>query len=274
MIDPSTGITKGQLAAYYETVAEQILPYIADRPLSGLRCPDGLGGKCFYQKHRMQGLPPAVHSVTVDDEEYVAISNLEGLMALVQMGVMEFHPWGSRRDDLGRPDRMIYDIDPDIGLGWPRVVQTALRVKELLLEVGLRSFVKTTGGKGCHLVVPIERRYEWEDIKDYSRALMEELTRRHPGEYTTNPLKSKRKGRLFLDYLRNGEGSTSVAAYGVRARPGCPVSLPLDWQDLTAELKPEQITIQDFHGLQERGDEAWREFYQLHQRLRHEVPGR
>jgi bifunctional non-homologous end joining protein LigD len=274
VIDPSTGITKGQLAAYYESVADKMLPYIADRPLSGLRCPDGLGGKCFYQKHRMQGLPAAVHSVMIDGEEYVAVSSLEGLMALVQMGVMEFHPWGSRRDDLGRPDRLVFDIDPDLGLAWPKVVETAMRMKELLQEVGLRSWAKTTGGKGCHLVIPLERRYEWDEVKNCSRDLMEELSRRFPGEYTTNPLKAKRKGKLFLDYLRNGEGSTSVAAYGVRARAGCPVSLPLAWQDLTDDLDPSHVTIRDFQGLEERGQRAWQEFYSLHQRLRHGIPGK
>jgi len=267
VIDPSTGITKGQLAAYYERVADRLLPYISDRPLSGLRCPDGLGGKCFYQKHRMQGLPASVHSVMVDDEEYVAVSTLEGLMALVQMGVVEFHPWGSRRDDLGRPDRLIFDLDPDVGLGWKNVVEAAFRVKELLLEVGLISFAKTTAGKGLHVVVPLQRRQEWDEAKDFSRTLMEELSSRHPGQYTTNPLKAKRKGKVFLDYLRNGEGSTSVAAYGVRARAGCPISLPIDWEDLNERLNPLLITLQDDRGLAERGHQAWEEFYRLRQSL-------
>ncbi|MBS2040684.1 DNA ligase D [bacterium] len=271
VIDPSTGITKGQLAAYYESVADHMLPYIADRPLSGLRCPEGLGEKCFYQKHRMQGLPAAVQSVMVDGQEYVSVSTLEGLMSLVQMGVVEFHPWGSRSDDLGRPDRMVFDIDPDEGLGWPKVVETALRVQALLLEGGLQSFAKTTGGKGCHLVVPLQPGHNWAEVKDYSRALMDELSRRHPGEYTTNPLKARRKGRIFLDYLRNGEGATSVAAYGARARKGCPVSLPIAWKDLTVELNPASITIQHLGRLMERGQEAWAEFYGLHQRLRHEI---
>lgn len=272
VIDPSTGITKGELAAYYERVADRILPYIADRPLSGLRCPDGLGGKCFYQKHRMQGLPRDVHSVLVDGEEYVSVNTAAGLMALVQMGVVEFHPWGSKRDDLGRPDRLVFDLDPDTSLGWPKVVEAALRVNKLLMEVGLRSFAKTTGGKGLHVVVPLIRSYEWDEVKDYSKALMEELVQRHKGDYTTNPLKVKRKGKLFLDYLRNGEGSTSVAAYSVRARQGCPVSLPLDWKDVTDSLDPSRVTLQDFQGLEERGREAWREFYHLHQRLRHSAP--
>lgn len=272
VIDPSTGMTKGQLAAYYESVAERMITYLADRPLSGLRCPDGLGGQCFYQKHRMQGLPREVHSVMVEDDEYVSINSIEGLMALVQMGVIEFHPWGSRRDNLGRPDRMIFDLDPDQSLGWPKVVETAFRVRELLAEVGLQSFAKTTGGKGLHLVVPLERRYDWDQVKDYSRLLMEQLVQRHPGEYTTNPMKAKRKGKIFLDYLRNGQGSTSVAAYRVRARAGCPVSLPLDWDDVDAQLDPTSITVRDFQGLEERGRQAWREFYQAHQRLRHEVP--
>jgi bifunctional non-homologous end joining protein LigD len=266
VIDPSTGITKGQLAAYYESVADRMLPYIADRPLSGLRCPDGLGGKCFYQKHRMQGLPPAVHSVMVDDEEYVSVNSVEGLLALVQMGVVEFHPWGSRQDDLGRPDRMIFDLDPDVGLGWAKVVEAAERLRKLLIEVGLQSFAKTTGGKGLHVVVPLERRYEWDEVKDYSKHLMEALVERHKGEYTTNPLKVKRKGKMFLDYLRNGEGSTSVAAYGVRARAGCPISLPLDWEDVTGDLDPTRITLLNFQGLEERGRKAWQEFYPLHQR--------
>ncbi|MBX3170993.1 MAG: non-homologous end-joining DNA ligase [Candidatus Eremiobacteraeota bacterium] len=271
VIDPATGITKGQLAAYYESVADRMLPYIADRPLSGLRCPDGLGGKCFYQKHRMQGLPRAVHSVMVDGEEYVSVNSVEGVLALVQMGVIEFHPWGSRQDDLGRPDRLVFDLDPDLGLGWPKVVEAAERVRKLLIEVGLQSFAKTTGGKGLHVVVPLERRCEWDEVKEYSRHLMEELVQRHKGEYTTNPLKVKRKGKMFLDYLRNGEGATSVAAYAVRARKGCPVSLPLDWEDVTTDLDPTRITLQDFHGLEERGRRAWQEFYRLHQRLRHEI---
>ncbi|MBN9415053.1 MAG: DNA ligase D [Candidatus Eremiobacteraeota bacterium] len=272
VIDSSSGITKGQLAAYYESVADRMLSYLADRPLSGLRCPDGLGGKCFYQKHRMQGLPRDVHSVMVDDEEYVSVNTVAGLLALVQMGVVEFHPWGSKRDDLGRPDRLVFDLDPDAGLGWAKVVEAVFRVKDLLREVGLQSFAKTTGGKGLHVVVPLIRSYDWDAVKEYSRHLMEELVQRHKGEYTTNPLKVKRKGKLFLDYLRNGEGSTSVAAYSVRARPGCPVSLPLDWNDVGENLNPTLITLQDFQGLEERGQRAWREFYHLHQRLRHEAP--
>lgn len=267
VIDASTGITKGQLAAYYEQVAERMLPYIEGRPLSGLRCPDGLSGESFWQKHRMKGMSADVHTVKVDGEDYVSVNSAAGLLALVQMSVVEFHPWGSRDENQLRPDRLVFDLDPDTGLEWPKVVLAAERVRDLLSEIGLVSFAKTTGGKGLHVVVPLEPEFEWPVIKEYTQRLMEELVRRHEGEYTTNLLKARRKGRIFLDYLRNGEGATSVAAYSVRARPGCPVSLPVSWEDVTPRLDPAKITIQDFRGFEERGYKAWSDFYSLRQRL-------
>ncbi|HEX7879805.1 MAG TPA: non-homologous end-joining DNA ligase, partial [Candidatus Eisenbacteria bacterium] len=232
----SMGITKADLAAYYEAVAAHMLPHMSHRPLALVRCPGGEGKGCFYQKHLGPGVPKAIRAITIEETsttgDYPWVNNAAGLVGLVQMGVLEIHPWGSRVDDIEKADRLIFDIDPDPKLAWARVAALAFRLKDRLEELGLESWLKTTGGKGVHVVVPIQRRYEWPVVKGFCQAIAQEMARRYPDEVTSVMSKAKRVGRIFLDYLRNGRGATAIAAYSTRARAGAPVATPIAWDEL------------------------------------------
>jgi bifunctional non-homologous end joining protein LigD len=240
------GITKLDLARYYERVGEWILPLIAHRPLTLVRCPSG-HEECFYQKHLDASAHPAIHRVQVDPgpdaQPYGAVDSVAGLVALVQMGVLELHTWGARRDRLEQPDRITMDLDPDEGLAWSRVVEAALELREFLADLGLESFLKTTGGKGLHLVVPIRRRDGWDEVKEFTRAVAAAVAADAPGRYTLNISKAKRKGRVLIDYLRNGRGATAVEAFSTRARAGAPVAVPVRWSELGPRLSPNRFDI-------------------------------
>jgi bifunctional non-homologous end joining protein LigD len=233
---PGQGITKRDLALYYERVADWILPHLVGRPLTLLRCPEGRAKECFYQKHVTDQFPDSIERVEVeagpDAAPYGAVRSLQGLVSLVQMGVLEIHVWGAHSDNVERPDMMVFDLDPDEGLAWERVTEAARRMRDRLDEIGLRSFLKTTGGKGLHVVAPVARRLEWDDFKAFARAVVDGIVAAEPSRYTANASKARRKGKVFLDYLRNGRGATAVVAYSTRARPGAPVSTPLAWEEL------------------------------------------
>jgi bifunctional non-homologous end joining protein LigD len=237
---PDTGLTKVGLANYYAQIAEWILPHLKDRPLSLVRCPDGqAAGKCFYQKHVGAGTPKSLGRVLIEEkngpEEYVYVSDVAGLVGLVQISVLEIHPWGSRRDNVEKPDRLTFDLDPGPGIAWKQLVEAALATRELLSEHGLDSFVKTTGGKGLHVVVPLApRRHDWDDAKRFCKHVAGMLADQAPKKYTITMAKAARQGKIFVDYLRNDRGSTAVAAYSTRARQGAPVSTPINWNELTA----------------------------------------
>jgi len=259
---PEQGVTKRDLAAYYASVADRILPHVANRPLTLVRCPSGSAGACFVQKHPWAGLPKAVRRVRSGGEEWVAVDDLAGIVALVQMGVLELHPWGATADELERPDRVVLDLDPDEGVGWAPVVAGARSLRAELEGMGLRGFAKTTGGKGLHVVVPIQPAADWEAVKAFAHGVAARLAEREPGRYTTNPLKEARTGRIFLDHLRNSRGATAVAAYSTRARPGAPVATPLEWEDLSEDPAVNRRTLED----PPRGD-AWAGFFAVKQRL-------
>lgn len=233
---PEQGTTKQALAEYYESVADRMLPHIEQRPLTLYRCPSGRQGQCFFQKHAAAGIPDVVGRVEIPEEDgtgtYMTITGLPSVIALVQFGVLEFHVWGSRADRIDRPDRVVFDLDPDPELKWTEVVAAALLLRERLDELGLRSFVKTTGGKGLHVMFPIERRTSWDDAKAFTQAIAAGFTAEWPHRFTDNMSKKQRGGRIFIDYLRNAFNSTSVAAYSTRARAGAPVSMPLEWNEL------------------------------------------
>ncbi|HYC35462.1 MAG TPA: non-homologous end-joining DNA ligase [Usitatibacter sp.] len=234
-------LTKADLARYYESVAEWIVPEVRDRPLSLVRCPQGPGEGCFYQKNIDDRFPAEIGRVEVElggGGVYASADSLAAIVGLVQMGVIELHVWGATTRDLARPDRMVFDLDPDTAVPWREVMAAAHRTRQRLEDLGLESFAKTSGGKGLHVVVPLSRRHEWDEVKAFSKALAEELAREEPGLFVTTASKRQRSGRIFIDYLRNAEGATTVAAYSVRARKGAPVSTPLHWDEVGGRLKP------------------------------------
>jgi len=244
ILDAETHLTKQQLADYYWAVAPYMLPHIADRPLSLVRCPEGTGQPCFYQKHATHMVPPGIGSVDVPDkktgkpEAYITLSTPEALAGLAQMGVLEVHPWGSRNDDLEHPDRIIIDLDPDTAIPWSTLTASAAEVRKQLKKLGLEAFLKSTGGKGLHIVVPIEPDHDWLTIKQFAHAFALQMEKAEPRLYLTKMSKAARKDRIFIDYLRNERGATAVAPYSPRARAGAAVSLPLPWADLKLPERP------------------------------------
>ena len=235
------GLTKEALARYYESVAEHIVPELKERPLSLVRCPQGPGEGCFYQKNIDEKFSADIERVPVDfggGGTYAAANSISAVVALVQMGVIELHVWGSTTQDLAKPDRMVFDLDPDPAVPWREVMAAAQLTRERLEALGLESFLKTSGGKGLHVVVPLARRHEWDEVKAFSRAVAESIAAEDPGLFTAKMAKKERTRRIFIDYLRNAEGATTVAAYSVRARRGAPVSTPLHWDELGGRMKP------------------------------------
>jgi bifunctional non-homologous end joining protein LigD len=241
---PEQGITKLELANYYRTVADWIMPHIEDRLLVFVRCPVGRGKECFYQKHPAVGTPDAFRLVPVKEskktEDYVV-----GLISIAQIGALEAHAWGSRADKLEQPDRLVFDLDPDAAVPWSRVVESARQLRQFLEDLGLQSFLKTTGGKGLHLVVPIQRRFGWDEVKAFCKGVADAVVSADPENYTANMAKSARHGKIFLDYLRNGRGATAVAPYSTRARPGAPISVPIAWEELSPHLTSDHFTIRN-----------------------------
>jgi bifunctional non-homologous end joining protein LigD len=248
-----------------------MLPLVRDRPLSLVRCPAGQDEHCFFQRHATKDFPRVIRRVPAQEEAgkdtFLAVDSLAGLVYLVQIGVLEMHAWGARRDRLDRPDRLVLDLDPAPELPWARVVEAARETRKRLDALGLRSFVKTTGGKGLHVVAPLTRRHSWEEVREFAHALSEALERDAPQRYTTRAAKAERAGKIYLDYLRNARGASAVAAYSTRARPGAPVAMPLDWEDLTPELSPDLFTVQTVPERIARRADPWQEIGQVRQSL-------
>jgi bifunctional non-homologous end joining protein LigD len=240
------GVTKSELADYYLAVADVMLPHVARRPVTMVRCPAGAEKKCFYQRHAASGVLPELKEVTIPgfDEPYLYIEDAAGLVAMVQMGTLEIHPWGVRIESPDRPDRIVFDLDPDEGLGFGDVVGATLEVRARLEALGLRSFVKTTGGKGLHIVVPIEPVAEWRAAKAFAKAFSEAMAADSPDLYLTRISKAERTGRIFIDYLRNDPTSTAVGPYSTRSRPGAPVATPLEWEEVGLGLDPRAFTVE------------------------------
>jgi bifunctional non-homologous end joining protein LigD len=269
---PEQGTTKRDLAEYYLAVADHILPHVARRPITLVRCPTGRQKKCFYQRHAGSGVPPELGEVEISGFEesgaYLYIKDVKGLIAMVQMGVLEMHPWGARVDRPERAERVIFDLDPGEGLGFSDVIAAAGDVRQALADKGLVSFVKTTGGKGLHVVIPIERRHEWREVKAFARDLGETLARQAPERFLTRISKAERRGRIFIDYLRNDPTSTAVAPYSTRARAGAPVAMPVAWEDLSPALDPAAFNIATVPGyLKGRRVDPWAAIGTLRQRL-------
>jgi bifunctional non-homologous end joining protein LigD len=233
---PDAGISKLALAQYYEAVQDHLLPQVQGRPLSLVRCPDGLAGQCFYMKHAMRSVATVLRRVQIREQtktgEYLVAESLAGIIALVQMSVLEIHTWNSTADRLEEPDRSVFDLDPGPDVPWADVTRAARIVRDRLTALGLQSFVKTTGGKGLHVVVPLEPERRWDECLAFARGIGELLARERPDLFTVSLPKRGREDRLLVDYLRNNRTNTSVAAFSPRARPGAPVSMPIAWEDL------------------------------------------
>jgi bifunctional non-homologous end joining protein LigD len=233
---------------YYEAVADRMLPFVSDRPLTLVRCPDGIGN-CFYQKHVEGSIPDAIRKIPIREgdevSEYACVASAAGLVGLAQLGVLEIHAGGSQRESLERPDRFTIDLDPDPGVPWLRVVEAVLDVRGFLGELGFDSFLKTTGGKGLHVVVAIRPERGWDEVKEFTRSIAAAFAGGQPGRYTLNMSKEKRKGRILLDYLRNGRGATAIEAYSTRARPGAPVAVPVRWEELAEGLQSDRYTLRN-----------------------------
>ena len=244
ILDAVSGMTKQMLADYYWEIAQYMLPHIADRPLSLVRCPEGSGKPCFYQKHVSAMLPKDIGTVMISDkksgqpEPYITLNTRETLTGLAQMSVLEIHPWGSKNEDLEHADRIIFDLDPDESLSWSAVTDGASDVRSRLKRMGLESFVKTTGGKGLHILLAIKPDHDWSTIKTFAHHFVLTMEKSSPARYLSKMTKAARVGKIYLDYLRNERGSTSVAAYSPRSRAGAPVSMPLAWSELKSQERP------------------------------------
>ena len=257
VIFPESGQTKGQLADYYAAVAPIMLPFAARRPISLVRCPQGRGKKCFFQKHDSGSFGDHVHHVPIAEkdggsEDYLYVEDVAGLLQCVQMGTIEFHGWGARSTDVEAPDRMIFDLDPDEGLDFEAVKSAALHIRDRLADLGLISFAMLSGGKGVHVIAPLDTGHSWETHKDFARRFSEALALAEPDRFVATMSKAKRKGKIFIDWLRNQRGSTAVLPYSARAREGAPVAVPIAWGDLKAMTNAHPFSIDDAKRLLDR----------------------
>ncbi len=269
---PDHGFTKLALAQYYEQVSQWLLPHLQDRPLTLVRCPEGYNKECFYQKHATDSVPDTIGRVEIHEEHgvswYMIADSLPAVIGLVQMGVLELHTWGAKRNRLDRSDRIIMDLDPDPAVPWRFVIEAAQLVRTLLNELELECFVKTTGGKGLHIVLPLRPVHTWGEVKAFSKGLADHLVRLIPDRFTANMSKQKRKGKIYVDYLRNAQGVTVIAAYSTRARTGAPVSVPLAWEELSADIRSDHFTmgnvVERLNGLKQ---DPWRDYFTVKQKL-------
>ena len=233
---PEIGLTKLDLALYYQTVALAMLPYVLNRPISLVRCPEGHTAECFFQRHAMKGMSKAIKEIPIPGGEtkkkYLYIDDAAGLFGLVQIGVLEIHDWGVKLPKVSEPDHIVFDLDPDADLDFSILKAAAVEVRDFLAELGLKTFLKATGGKGLHVVAPLQPKLGWAEVKGFAKAVADALVTARPDRYTANMAKKVRTGKIFVDYLRNQRGGTAICNYSTRARPGAPVAAPLRWDEL------------------------------------------
>jgi bifunctional non-homologous end joining protein LigD len=267
---PDDGVTKAGLADYLTSIWPWIAPYVLDRPLALVRCPGGITEACFFQKHRFAGMTDDIR-VTTDSEDgkdILSVASHDGLVALAQASVCEIHTWGSRLADIERPDMITFELDPSEDTGWEAVLEGAHDVRDRLAATGLTSFVKTSGGKGLHVVAPLKPAADWDAVKSFCERIARQMASEQPDRYVAVMSKEARRGRIFVDYLRNGRGATTVCAYSPRARAGAPVSMPLAWDELSTALRPNRYTIDNAaHRLDNLGSDPWAGFFDAAERL-------
>ncbi len=266
---PECGVTKQRLHDYYVKVSPWMLPHVAKRPLNFRRCPTGWK-RGFFQQHADGKVPPGLRKIDVvdasGDSDRLLLDDVVGLRQLAQMNVLEIHTWGAHGDDVDKPDLLVFDLDPDPGVKWPAIADAARTIRQRLGDAKIESFVKTTGGKGVHICAAVERTVTWDRVRDFCRELSEGIVRDQPEKFIATASKAKRKGKIFIDWLRNGKGATFVAPYSTRARANAPVAMPIAWDELDA-IKPDQFSMASaIARLEERGD-AWAKMLERPQRV-------
>ena len=261
---PDTGTTKRDLADYYQYVQKWMLPHVVDRPLALVRCPDGLSSKCFFQRNWSETLPRAIDKIDIGEskttEVHVAIHNLAGVISMAQIGVLEIHAWNCRNDDIERPDQLIFDLDPGPDLPWKRIVEAARQLNRTLESLRLPTFLKTSGGKGLHITIPIERTIDWDSAKSFCETIAKSLAQKSD-LFVANMRKDLRGGKIYVDYNRNGRGATAVAPYSSRARAGAPVAMPISWDELGKLKSADYFNVRTARRyLEKRKTDPWRDF--------------
>ena len=271
MLYPEADVTKLDVARYYEAVAQRMLPYVRNRPLAIVRCPSGPGASCFFQKHATARDIPGIETTLIAESggrhPYIVANTVEALVGLAQMNALELHAWGAKAGAVERPDTMVIDLDPDPALEWSEVVAAAKLTRDLLEGLGLASLVKTTGGKGLHVVVPLKPRHGWNDVKSIAQAIAEHLAETRPEQFTATMAKTGRRGKIFVDYLRNTRGATAIAPYSVRARSGATVATPLAWEELTSRVKPASFNIASVLRRIARKEDPWAGYEEMRRPL-------
>jgi bifunctional non-homologous end joining protein LigD len=272
VVYPAPRLTKLDIARYYASIADWIVPHVAGRPLTLVRCPEGITGGCFFMKHSQVWAPAALRRVRIQEKtkvgEYLIADDIDGVVGLVQMGILEIHTWNSDFEQLERPNRIVFDLDPGDQVAWGQVVKAARTVRGVLEALDLASFVKTTGGKGLHVVVPLVPQADWTECLAFSRALSEALERSQPELYTTEFAKAGRTRKILLDFMRNNRTNTSIAAYSTRSRPGAPVSVPLRWDELKTSLRASSFTVATLpRRLSRLKADPWNDYWSCRQKL-------
>jgi bifunctional non-homologous end joining protein LigD len=274
---PEQGVTKRYLARYLLDTAGRILPHLARRPVSLVRCPEGRGGGCFYQKHGMRGFPDSLRTIEIREKDgeradYLYIEDEAGLIGAAQMGALELHIWGAHIDKLEAPDRLVLDLDPADDVAFAEVKRAAQDLRDILAAARLQSFALLTGGKGVHVVAPLDRRQDWDTLKRFAAGLARALAAAEPDRFTAKAAKSGRKGRIFIDWLRNERGATAIAPYSPRARAGAPVATPVGWDELARTDSAAAYGIgtieRRLRGLKQ---DPWEGYFDLRQSIRKEA---
>jgi bifunctional non-homologous end joining protein LigD len=276
IVYPDIGLTKVEVARYYDSIGEWITPHLRGRPLTLVRCPEGLSSGCFFMKHSKVWAPEPLRRVRIQEKkklgEYLIAEDAAGAVALAQMGVLEIHTWNSEFARVEQPNRLVFDLDPGDRVAWAGVVDGARVVRQVLRTLGLESFVKTTGGRGLHIVVPLAPSLEWAACLDFSRAVAELIEHSDPTVYTTTFAKSGRSNKILVDYLRNNRTNTSICAYSTRAKPQATVSMPLTWKELSSGLDPAEFTLRTTpRRLARLRKDPWADYWNTRQRLTRQI---
>ncbi|HUQ18306.1 MAG TPA: non-homologous end-joining DNA ligase [Gemmatimonadaceae bacterium] len=272
VVYPAIGITKLDVARYYETIGDWIVPHVEGRPLTLVLCPEGMSGQCLFLKHAKVWGPKVIRRIRIQEKkkigEYMIADSISAVVALAQMGILEIHTWNTTSKHIEKPNRIVIDLDPGENVKWTQVISAARLVRKVLSAVELDSFVKTTGGRGLHVVVPITPRCDWSKCLEFSRSLAYAIARNDPDNFTTNFSKAGRESKILIDFMRNNRTNTSVSAFSTRAKDTAPVSVPITWNDLKSSLNPSSFTIQTVpRRLAKLRTDAWKGYWTTKQRL-------